>query len=173
MALKKITGALFKIPKKDVDTDQIIPARYLTTPRRSGLGPHCMEDLEFEGFNRDGEKFKKAKVLIVGENFGCGSSREHAVWTLQSHGIKAIIGTTFARIFRQNAIACGLPIIELKAKQLDKLFKISDGAKINIDLSKQQISVGKESLTFKLNKFDKLILDHGGLVGFANDRYRS
>ena len=171
MSVKKITGKLFKIPKKDVDTDQIIPARYLTKPTTKGLAPHCMEGPEFEGFDRASNKFKQGDVLVVGENFGCGSSREHAVWAIASHGVKAIIGTTFARIFRQNAIACGLPVVELKGKEIEKLFKISNGTEIKIDLNDGVVSAEDSSFHFKLNDFDIDVLQAGGLVLFANKRY--
>jgi len=171
MASKKISGKLFKIPKKDVDTDQIIPARYLTKPTTKGLAPHCMEGLEFESFDRASNEFKQGDVLVVGENFGCGSSREHAVWAIASHGVKAIIGITFARIFRQNAIACGLPIIELKQNEVEKLFKMSNGIEVKIDLTDGTVSAEDSSFHFKLNEFDKDVLQAGGLVLFANKRY--
>jgi len=166
-----IQGPIFKVPKNDVDTDQIIPARYLTKSDKSGFGPFVMEGLEFEGFDRNSPAFKQAKVLLVGENFGCGSSREHAVWALQAHGIQAIIGTTFARIFYQNSIACGLPIIRVSPEDIKKLFSLDNGAAIHIDLEKKLIQAGDQRIPFALDEYDEALLRDGGLVGFAYKRY--
>jgi 3-isopropylmalate/(R)-2-methylmalate dehydratase small subunit len=166
-----IQGPIFKIPKKDVDTDQIIPARYLTKSDKSGFGPFVMEGLEFEGFDRNSPAFKQAKILIVGENFGCGSSREHAVWAIQAHGIQAIIGTTFARIFYQNSIACGLPIIQVSSEDIKKLFSLENGTEIQIDLEKKIIQAGEDQIPFALDEYDQALLRDGGLVGFAYKRY--
>ncbi|MCI0526167.1 MAG: hypothetical protein L0Y56_01755 [Nitrospira sp.] len=169
--VKAIQGPIFKIPKNDVDTDQIIPARYLTKSDKSGFGPYVMEGLEFEGFDRNGPAFKQAKILIVGENFGCGSSREHAVWAIQAHGVQAIIGTTFARIFYQNSVACGLPIIKASPGDIKKLFSLDNGAEVQIDLEKKVIQAGDHRISFTLDEYDEALLRDGGLVGFAYKRY--
>lgn len=169
--VKVIQGPVFKIPKNDVDTDQIIPARYLTKSDKSGFGPYVMEGLEFEGFDRSSSTFKQAKILIVGENFGCGSSREHAVWAIQAHGVQAIIGTTFARIFYQNSIACGLPIIKVSSEDIKKLFSVDNGTEVQIDLERKVIEVGGLRISFMLDEYDEALLRDGGLVGFAYKRY--
>lgn len=169
--LSLIKGPIFKIPKKDVDTDQIIPAQYLTKSDKQGLGPHAFESMEFPGFDRSGADFKKAAILVVAENFGCGSSREHAVWAIQGHGIKAIVGTVFARIFYQNCIACGLPAISVSDGDIKKFFALENGAQVGIDLEEKEITYDGSKIGFSVEAYDEALLRTGGLVGFAHSKY--
>ena len=108
-----------------VNTDEIIPARYLNTDDVAELASHCMEDLD-GGFM---DKCKAGDIIVAGEDFGCGSSREHAVWSIQGAKIATVIADTFARIFYRNCINCGYYIIELK----DATKKIADGDDIEVD----------------------------------------
>ena len=170
--LSSIKGPIFKIPKKDVDTDQIIPAQYLTKSDKQGFGPHVFEGMEFEGFDRNAEDFKNASILVVDDNFGCGSSREHAVWAIQAHGIKAIVGTFFARIFFQNCIACGLPAISVSEEENKNLFDLKNGAEVEIDLEKKEITTDGQSISFSFEAYDEALLKTGGLVGFAYNKYK-
>jgi len=112
--------------KRDhINTDEIIPARYLTTDDEAELAKHCLEDLDGDFVN----KVKAGDVIVAGEDFGCGSSREHAVWAIRGAGVQTVIARTFARIFYRNAINNGFYVIELP----EQIEKISDGDELEID----------------------------------------
>ena len=111
-----------------INTDEIIPARYLTTDKEEELAKHAMEDLDKDFIN----KVKKGDFIIAGDDFGCGSSREHAIWALRGAGIKAVIANTFARIFYRNAINNGFLAIECK----DISKKVKNGDELEIDIAK-------------------------------------
>ncbi|HEV55942.1 MAG TPA: 3-isopropylmalate dehydratase small subunit [Phycisphaerales bacterium] len=146
-------------PRDHVNTDEIIPARYLNTDDRAVLAAHCMEDLdpEFVGKCRPGD------VIVAGEDFGCGSSREHAVWAMQGAKVAAVIAPSFARIFYRNSINGGFPLVELP----DAPGHINDGDEIEIDFEAGRIhnrTQGTE-LTFEpLPDFAMAILRDGGLL---------
>ena len=116
-----LTSRWIVIPADDIDTDQIIPARFLTTTDRSGLGPHAFHDWRYRAdgspdtdFALERPEARGASILVAGRNFGCGSSREHAVWALLGAGIRAVVSTSFADIFRGNALGNGLLPIEVE-----------------------------------------------------------
>ena len=116
------------LPRDNVDTDQIIPARFLTTTRRDGLGPHAFHDWRYDADGAPRADFPVneadtlgARVLVAGDNFGCGSSREHAVWALLGAGFRAVVATSFADIFRGNALGNGLLPIQVDADTLARL----------------------------------------------------
>jgi 3-isopropylmalate/(R)-2-methylmalate dehydratase small subunit len=112
--------------KRDhINTDEIIPARYLNTDDAAELAKHCMEDLDADFMN----KCSAGDVIVAGEDFGCGSSREHAVWAIQGANIGAVIAPSYARIFYRNCINCGFYVIELD----DAVSKINDGDELDID----------------------------------------
>ncbi len=142
----------------DVDTDQIIPARYLNTPELSLLAPHCLEDLdpEFAGAVRPGD------LLVAGRNFGCGSSREHAPGVLKTLGVAAVVAESFARIFYRNSFNLGLPLIECQEARK----RVERGERLRVDLKTGRLTnVSKgESYTFKpLPKFMMELIEAGGL----------
>lgn len=142
----------------DVDTDQIIPARYLNTPDLSLLAPHCLEDLdpEFAGSVRPGD------ILVAGRNFGCGSSREHAPGVLKSLGVAAVVAESYARIFYRNSFNLGLPLIECAEARK----KVERGERLRVDLRAGQLTnVSKgETYRFKpLPKFMMELVQAGGL----------
>ena len=142
-----------------VNTDEIIPARYLNTDDEKELATHCMEDLDADFVN----KAKPGDVIIAGEDFGCGSSREHAVWSIRGAKIQTVIAKTFARIFYRNAINCGFYLIELP----EALEKISDGDEIDIDYEKGLIknsTTGKDITFAPLPDFALDIINDGGLL---------
>ncbi len=146
-----------------IDTDVMIPARYLTSRDPAFLGLHCMEALDpgFPGRVRVGD------VIVAGRNFGCGSSREHAILALQGAGIACIIAASFARIFYRNAINQGLPILICP----EAAAAIADGASVEIDLSSGRIEC--EGQTFQadpLPEFLREIMAAGGIVGFVRQR---
>jgi 3-isopropylmalate/(R)-2-methylmalate dehydratase small subunit len=144
---------------RDVDTDVIIPARYLNTSDPIELGKHCMEDLDaaFVG------KVESGDILVADENFGCGSSREHAPISIKAAGISVVIAKSFARIFYRNAINTGLPIMEAP----DAVDGISDGDKVTVDADLGVITNETTGQTFQAQPFPpfvKDIIEQGGLV---------
>ncbi len=146
--------------KKDhVNTDEIIPARYLNTDDRAELATHCMEDLDVQFV----KKVRPGDVIVAGNDFGCGSSREHAVWSIQGAKVGAVIAQSFARIFYRNCINCGFYPIEL-AGALDK---IADGDDLDIDFEKGVIhnKTQKTKIQFTpLPDFALAIVRDGGLL---------
>ena len=146
--------------KKDhINTDEIIPARYLNMDKEEELAKHAMEDLD-KNFIK---KVKKGDFIIAGENFGCGSSREHAVWALRGSGVKAVIADSFARIFFRNCINNGFYAIECKG--LSK--KIKNGEELEIDIEKGLIKSNNKE--FKFTPFPKFainIIMAGGLLNY-------
>jgi len=139
--------------------DEIIPARYLNTDNVAELATHCMEDLD-TGFVK---KIKAGDIIVAGDDFGCGSSREHAVWALQGAKVGAVIANSFARIFYRNCINCGFYLIELDGATE----KINDGDEIEVDYKKGVINnkTQKKELKFKpLPDFAIEIINDGGLL---------
>jgi len=146
--------------KKDhINTDEIIPARYLNTDDQVELAKHCLEDLD-PGFVN---KAKAGDVIVAGEDFGCGSSREHAVWAIRGAKVQTVIAASFARIFYRNAINCGFYLIELP-KPLEK---ISDGDELEIDYKAgviKNVTAGVEITFNPLPDFALDIINDGGLL---------
>jgi 3-isopropylmalate/(R)-2-methylmalate dehydratase small subunit len=126
-----IDGAVTDLPRDDVDTDQIIPARYMKRVERTGFGEFC-----FHEWRRNGLDLPPNQILVAGENFGCGSSREHAPWALEDYGFKAIVSPRFADIFRNNCTKNGLLPIELPA---DQCRAVAGRGRARIDLAAQTI----------------------------------
>lgn len=144
---------------RDIDTDVIIAARYLNTQDVNELASHCMEDLDPSFASR----VQKGDIIVAGENFGCGSSREHAPLAIKGSGISLVIAPTFARIFYRNAINIGLPILESKAAADE----IMDGDKIKVDLDTgviYNLTQNKEYQSLPFPPFIKEIIDSGGLM---------
>ena len=149
----------------NVDTDVIIPARYLAIQDRNLLATHAMEDMD-KDFHK---KLKKGDLLIAGKNFGCGSSREHAPQVLKDSGVSCIIAESFARIFFRNAINIGLAIVE----SLDAAKEIQEGDEVEVDFSAgkiQDISSGKNYDMAVFPPFLQDMIDKGGLIAFVNER---
>jgi len=166
------TGVAAPMPSANVDTDKIIPARFLKTIQRAGLGKNLFND---QRYNDDGsekpdfilnrEAYRGAEVLVVGDNFGCGSSREHAPWALTDYGIKTIIGTDFADIFFNNSFKNGMLLIKLPKQIVDAL--MDDAGKganacLTIDLEAQEITrPNGEKVPFEVDPFRKHCLLNG------------
>ena len=149
----------------NVDTDVIIPARYLNTSDKKELASHCMEDLDttFSG------RVKQGDIMVAGFNFGCGSSREHAPLCLKTAGVSCIIAETFARIFYRNAINIGLPIIECP----DAAREIEEGDEVEIDFDSGKIydrTKGTEYQGQAFPPFMQKIIACGGLVNYINQK---
>jgi len=148
------------IYKRDhINTDEIIPARYLNTDDRTELAKHCLEDLD-AGFVK---KAKPGDIIVAGEDFGCGSSREHAVWAITAAGVQTVIAKSFARIFYRNAINNGFYIIESP----DATEKITDGDELKIDYKAGLIKNKTAGIDIKFNPlpdFALEIIEAGGLL---------
>ncbi len=146
--------------KRDhINTDEIIPARYLNTDDKAELAKHCLEDLDADFV----KKVKAGDIIVAGEDFGCGSSREHAVWAIRTTGVKTIIAKSFARIFYRNAINNGFYIIE----SADALDKISDGDELEIDFKNGLVKNKKTGMDISFNPlpdFALEIINAGGLL---------
>lgn len=170
------------LPYDDVDTDQIIPAKYLTTVSRSGLGEglfHAWRYLEDGSENREfvlnRPEHKNASVILAGHNFGSGSSREHAVWALMDYGIKAVIAPSFADIFQNNSLKNGLIPVQLKESEVETLFELlkeDPMLKLVIDLKSQMVNTPlRHSFRFELSPFRKECLMRGlDDLGYLLDR---
>lgn len=161
----KTQGKVFKYGD-NVDTDVIIPARYLNTSDPVELSRHCMEDID-ESFIR---KVKKGDIVVAGANFGCGSSREHAPLVLKYSGVGCVIAASFARIFYRNAINMGLPIMECpeaaaKIKSLDEVSVDFDTGLIT------DITTGKTYKAEPFPEFLQKIITAGGLVNYTRQEY--
>lgn len=166
-----LTGKMVAAPTENIDTDQIIPARFLKTISKTGLGEHMFSDWRYEnGSIRDDCVFNlphaaEAEVLVAGDNFGCGSSREHAPWALVDFGFQAIISTSFADIFRNNALKNGLlPVIvdEETHRQLISLAEEDHEATVTITLADQLLTLpdGRQ-VNFPIDGFSKTCLLEG------------
>jgi 3-isopropylmalate/(R)-2-methylmalate dehydratase small subunit len=176
--MKQFGGPAAFIDRNDINTDEIIPAKYLTEISKKALAPHLLEDLRLEGgeFDPHSAEMQAARVLVTRANFGCGSSREHAVWALEVNDINVVIGESFARIFRQNMFNCGILAVELSKADIDRLFALNGPVEVAVDLDAEQLtatgSTG-EGVTcrFTLNPFDKQLIGAGGWLAYADAKY--
>ena len=167
-----LRGVAAPLPMINVDTDMIIPKQFLKTIKRTGLGKNLFDELRYEMDGREKPDFvlnqpayRKAQILVAGENFGCGSSREHAPWALLDFGIRCIIAPSFADIFYNNCFKNGILPIKLPQSEVDKLMddaRRGSNAIITIDLAKQEIT-GPDGghLHFEIDAFRKHCLLNG------------
>lgn len=169
-------GKVLFLDRNDINTDEIIPAKYLTENTKEALGPYLLEDLHLNGFDPTRDLPGK-QVIVTRSNFGCGSSREHAPWALEANGIGTVIGVSFARIFRQNMFNCGLLALELPQTVIDALFCRFAGkpteAHVDLDQGTGRLYSGNEAETFTiaLSDFDRVLVAAGGWVAYADARY--
>ena len=162
----KIISIITPFDKANVDTDQIIPKQFLKLITKSGFGKFLFYDWRF---NHDGQKkndfilndstYQDSQILVTNENFGCGSSREHAVWALKDFGFNVIISPSFADIFYSNCFKNGVLPIILDIEKIKKLLQYSD--KIELDLDSQKITFGDESINFEIDSHRKIRLLEG------------
>jgi 3-isopropylmalate/(R)-2-methylmalate dehydratase small subunit len=159
-----LTGTAIPFGAKNVDTDVIIPARFLKTITRAGLGKHAFAGLR-EGQPEnifDSARNAGAPILIAGDNFGCGSSREHAPWAIGDMGIRAVIAPSFADIFSGNAFKNGILTVALPQAQVDRLLEIAGEVEITIDLENQVVTTPfQDRFTFEIDPFRKTCLMQG------------
>lgn len=170
--ISTFTGTLVALPINDIDTDQIIPARYLKVTDKAGLGQACFADWRYEAdgspkpdFPLNRPEYQGASILVGGHNFGCGSSREHAPWALMGAGFKAVISTYFADIFRNNALKNGLLPITVDPethRQLISLAEEDPQTTVTVDLAAQTVTLpdGRQ-VTFPIDGFSKHCLLNG------------
>ena len=169
---EKLTGIAAPMPLVNIDTDMIIPKVFLKTIKRSGLGVNLFDEMRYD---RDGNEipdfvlnkpqYREAEILVAGDNFGCGSSREHAPWALQDFGIKAVISTSFADIFFNNCFKNGILPIVLPPEQVEVLMKDAEkgaNARMTVDLEAQEITTSDgQVFTFEVDAFKKHCLLNG------------
>ena len=177
--MKQFGGEVLFLDRADINTDEIIPAKYLTENTKQALKPYLLEDLKLEGFDPKRDIAGK-KVIITRENFGCGSSREHAPWALEVNGIYVVIAVNFARIFRQNMYNCGMLAVDMDRNSVDDMFHtfaqkdteckivINDDGTAKVKLIAGSLST---SYPFKLDGFEKALVETAGWVGYADDKY--
>ena len=174
--MKAFDGMVLFLDRSDINTDEIIPAKYLSEVSKSALKPNCMEDLKLPGF--DPKRDLAGKTAIVSrENFGCGSSREHAPWALEVNGINVVAAASFARIFRGNMFNCGMLALGLDPEAVDEVFRKFSGkaTRLRVDWKAQTVGFAAESLRLdfpmRLGEFEKALVEAGGWVEYASARY--
>lgn len=179
-----LTSRMIALPVNDIDTDQIIPAQFLKVTDKNGLADALFFHWRYNDDKSPKEDFiinkpesKGAQILLAGDNFGCGSSREHAPWALTAYGFRAVISTSFADIFRNNSLKNGLiPIIvdEETHKMLFDLAEEAPRAELTVDLASQTVSFPGGSFTFPIDAFNKTCLlngtdELGYIMSFENE----
>ncbi len=167
-----LTSPFVSLPLENIDTDQIIPARFLKGTRREGLGKHLFHDWRFlpdgspdPDFILNRPEAEEAKILVAGDNFGCGSSREHAPWALLDFGFRVVVSSSFADIFRNNALENGLLPVEVDAETLGELHRLArekPGTKITVDLAARTLALpGGKKVEFPVDLFHQRCLLEG------------
>lgn len=168
--LDKIISTAVPMPIEDVDTDQIIPARFLKAVSKEGFGENLFRDWRY---TQDGNQVADfvlnndtygGKILVAGRNFGCGSSREHAAWALADYGFRVVISSFFADIFRGNALNNGILPLQVSQQTLDEIFKTIENnpnALLEIDVEKQTLQINDKSVTFDIDPYKKVCLING------------
>jgi 3-isopropylmalate/(R)-2-methylmalate dehydratase small subunit len=178
--MKTFGGPAVFLDRNDINTDEIIPAKYLTEISKMALQPHLLEDLLLDGspFDHQSNAMDNARVVVARANFGCGSSREHAVWAFEVNNINVVIAGSFARIFRQNMFNCGILAVELDENQLNSLFDMQGNITIKVDLENGRLVASSDDpkqdelvCSFSLNSFDKELVAAGGWLPYADLNY--
>jgi len=170
-ALKNIKSTFIPLPEENIDTDQIIPARFLKSTSREGFGKNLFRDWRY--FNNDEAQPKtdfilnkpefKGSILVAGKNFGCGSSREHAAWSLLDYGFDVVVSSFFADIFKNNALNNGVLPVQVSDEFLQKIFALENGSTLSVDLENQTITIDAtgEQERFEINNYKKTCLLNG------------
>ncbi|MDF0542730.1 3-isopropylmalate dehydratase small subunit [Sphingobium sp. H39-3-25] len=190
----RIEGIAAPLPMANVDTDKILPARYLKTTEREGLGQALFASLrcdadgrEVPGFILNRQEYREARILIALENFGCGSSREHAPWALADFGIRCVVAPGFAEIFYNNCIKNGILPVVLPRDEVDRLLVLAGDpatARMSVDLERQIIEAAEERFAFEIEPGAKrrllegldeivLTLEHEGELGAFEGQHAS
>lgn len=175
--MKIFGGPVLFLDRSDINTDEIIPAKYLTEMEKEALRPHLLEDLKCEGFEVQGAWRGSARVVVTRANFGCGSSREHAPWAFEVNNMNCVVAESYARIFRQNMFNGGMLAIELDTMTIDGLFGLKRHGEVAcaVDIDAKNFSFswkdGSKTVPFTLAGFDEALVHAGGWVEFADARY--
>ncbi len=178
--MKTFGGPEVLLDRSDINTDEIIPAKYLTEITKIALKPHLLEDLLLDGkpFDSHSQYMEEAKVVISRANFGCGSSREHAVWAFEVNDINVVVASSFARIFRQNMFNCGILAMELSEEDINTIFSMSGDITLAVDMENEKVTVissdkeqGDLECSFSLNAYDKSLVSAGGWLAYAEAKY--
>jgi 3-isopropylmalate/(R)-2-methylmalate dehydratase small subunit len=175
--MKSFGGPVLLLDRADINTDEIIPAKYLTEATKEALKPYLLEDLKLEGFAVHGKWRGTARVVVARANFGCGSSREHAPWAFEVNDITCIIAEGYARIFRQNMFNGGMLAIELTPAMIREIFALGKSASLDcaVDLDAKKLTFSwtgsSRQYPFTLSGFDEALVRSGGWVEFADARY--
>ena len=177
-----LQGIAAPLPIVNIDTDMIIPKQFLKTIKRTGLGVSLFYEMRYDtegklikDFVLNTKPYDNSKILVAGDNFGCGSSREHAPWSLKDFGIRCVISTSFADIFYNNCFQNGILPIVVNAEELDRLMSAAGSQlEFNIDLPNQSIQVGNHSINFDIENHRKERLlqgldDIGITLGYKED----
>lgn len=170
-AITTIKSTFVPLPVENIDTDQIIPARFLKATTKEGFGKNLFRDWRYanndeaqpkEGFVLNNPDFH-GEILVAGKNFGCGSSREHAAWSIADYGFKAVVSSFFADIFRNNALNNGLLPVQVSEDFLQTIFAQPNGATLTIDVAAQTITIDAtgQSESFDINPYKKTCLLNG------------
>lgn len=162
----QISGKILPLDRSNIDTDQIIPARHLTGILKTGYGKYLLEDVPNSPITDP--TYNDTSVIVTRENFGCGSSREHAVWAIMDRGFKAVIASSFARIFEENCYNNGLVPVKLTPTEVDKVFK-SEACSIDVINQKLKLSSGEE-FSFELDPLKKQFILKGGFLKYMESK---
>ena len=174
--MKNFSGKILFLDRSDINTDEIIPAKYLTEATKEALIPYCLEDLSLPGFDPKKDIAGKS-VIVTRANFGCGSSREHAPWVLEYNNINLVIAVNFARIFRQNMFNCGMIAATLAPEEIDEIFKVFSGApaRCETDFAKGRAVITgsgqRREYSFEISGFDRELVAAGGWLAYADRKY--
>jgi 3-isopropylmalate/(R)-2-methylmalate dehydratase small subunit len=174
--MKQFSGRVLFLDRSDINTDEIIPAKYLTEVSRDALKPYLLEDLSLEEFDPSMDLENK-RIVVTRSNFGCGSSREHAPWAFEVNGFHLIIAESFARIFRQNMFNCGMLAVTLPSETIDTLFREFSGkvTTIETDLENKLFLVSSSDqrmeVGFDISDFDEALVNAGGWLEYADANY--
>jgi 3-isopropylmalate/(R)-2-methylmalate dehydratase small subunit len=169
--LKNIQSTFIPLTEENIDTDQIIPARFLKSTSREGFGKNLFRDWRYyhndeaqpkAGFILNKPEYN-GSILVAGKNFGCGSSREHAAWSLLDYGFNVVVSSFFADIFKNNALNNGVLPVQVSDKFLQKIFALENGSTLSVDLEKQTITIDAtgEQEKFDINNYKKTCLLNG------------
>lgn len=170
------SGNILFLDRDDINTDEIIPAKYLTEITKTALKPHLLEDLLLDGFCASRDIPGKSAV-VSRSNFGCGSSREHAPWAFEVNDIRLVIAKSFARIFRQNMFNCGMMAVTLPSEVIDEVFRRFSGRPTSVitDLDRSMFEFRSDSdrwiVPFTLSEFEWKMIRAGGWVNVADATY--
>jgi len=170
-ALKNIQSTFIPLMEENIDTDQIIPARFLKSTSREGFGKNLFRDWRYFNNNETQPKTDfilnkpeyKGSILVAGKNFGCGSSREHAAWSLLDYGFNVVVSSFFADIFKNNALNNGVLPVQVSDEFLQKIFAVENGSTLSVDLENQTITMDAtgEQQKFEINNYKKTCLLNG------------